>query len=116
MEYFGRGQCPFGVQVEEAAFNLKHPDDISAPVETTSGWRVVQLVAKRPARTVSLEETMFRIRSMLKAQKYDEIVTALAKKIKVDVNTATLAHATLPPASATGVTNANVTVTQSKLE
>ena len=97
MDCFGRGQCLLGRSFEEAAFALDKPRDVSAPVKGAQGYYLIQLVARRPAQAVSYDETMYRIRSMLKAEKYEEIVGALAKQIDVKVDDAVLSRAAVVP-------------------
>ncbi|CAI8171426.1 MAG: Foldase protein PrsA 1 [Flavobacteriales bacterium UBA4585] len=66
------GELPeFGINkmmpaFEEAAFALEAPGDYSAPVETSIGWHVIQLIEKKPL------------------QSFDELKSELKKKVKRD--------------------------------
>jgi len=61
------GELPeFGINkmmpaFEDAAFALKNPGDYSAPVQTTIGWHVIQLIEKKPIGSYeSLEKELSR--------------------------------------------------------
>ena len=66
------GELPeFGINkmmpaFEEAAFALEAPGDYSAPVETSIGWHVIQLIEKKPLPS------------------FDELKSELKKKVKRD--------------------------------
>jgi peptidyl-prolyl cis-trans isomerase SurA len=66
------GELPeFGINkmmpaFEEAAFALENPGDYSAPVQTSIGWHVIQLIEKKPIGT------------------YENLEKELARKVKRD--------------------------------
>ena len=66
------GELPeFGINkmmpaFEEAAFALQAPGDYSAPVQTSIGWHVIQLIEKKPLPS------------------FDELKSELSKKVKRD--------------------------------
>ena len=66
------GELPeFGINkmmpaFEEAAFALENPGDYSAPVQTTIGWHVIQLIEKKPIGS------------------FDSMAKELSKKVKRD--------------------------------
>jgi len=64
------GELPeFGINkmmpaFEEAAFSLEAPGDYSAPVETSIGWHVIQLIEKKPL--ASFEELQSELKKKVK--------------------------------------------------
>ena len=59
LNYFGRGQMD--PAFEQAAFALQHNGDISAPVKSSFGYHLIQLVDRKAATNKSLEEAKAEI-------------------------------------------------------
>ncbi len=54
---------PTGEDFVDAAFSLRTPGDVSAPVRTKRGLHLIQLVERRPARGESFEQIAAEVRS-----------------------------------------------------
>lgn len=78
--YFGARQMvkPFS----DAAFKLKPGEYTKEPVQTQFGYHVIYVEDKKPAKTVSFDEVKDRIKQQLKMQKFQEIISKEAKKLK----------------------------------
>lgn len=46
LPWFGTGRMV--PEFEEAAFNLKQPEELSKPVQTSYGWHIIRLIDKKP--------------------------------------------------------------------
>jgi len=64
--FFTRGKMV--KEFEEAAFGLKNPDDISAPVKTRFGYHIIKLHELRPSRAQAFGDVRDRIVAELKAK------------------------------------------------
>jgi peptidyl-prolyl cis-trans isomerase SurA len=81
------GELPeFGINkmmpaFEEAAFSLEAPGDYSAPVETSIGWHVIQLIEKKPL--VSFEELQSELKKKVKRDTRSRVgATRFMKRLK----------------------------------
>jgi peptidyl-prolyl cis-trans isomerase C len=85
MGTFARGQLPR--ELEEAAFALAE-GATSEIVQTSLGYHILRVEARRPARAESLEEAQARIRARLVREKTDrkmrELVASLLQRAKVN--------------------------------
>ena len=84
--FFGRGQMI--AEFEEAAFALKEPGDVSAPVLSQFGWHIIKLEGKSPSSVVPYDEVKAQIIQDLtnekKAEVYQEALESLKKTYKVE--------------------------------
>lgn len=62
---FERGKM--APEFEAAAFALQKPGDVSAPVKTSFGYHVIELLERQPQRTKTLEEVLPEVREELLA-------------------------------------------------
>jgi peptidyl-prolyl cis-trans isomerase C len=87
LDFFSRGQMV--PEFEDAAFALKEPGDISAPVKTTYGWHIIRLEEKRTPGVVPYDEVKPQILQYLtnekRNQKYQEELEKLKKDYKVEI-------------------------------
>ena len=81
------GELPeFGINkmmpaFEEAAFSLEAPGDYSAPVETSIGWHVIQLIDKKPL--ASFEELQSELKKKVKRDTRSRVgATRFMKRLK----------------------------------
>ena len=81
------GELPeFGINkmmpaFEEAAFSLEAPGDYSAPVETSIGWHVIQLIEKKPL--ASFEELQSELKKKVKRDTRSRVgATRFIKRLK----------------------------------
>ena len=81
------GELPeFGINkmmpaFEEAAFSLEAPGDYSAPVETSIGWHVIQLIEKKPL--ASFEELQSELKKKVKRDTRSRVgATRFMKRLK----------------------------------
>ena len=66
LDWFARGRMvpPF----EEAAFALKRPGELSAPVKTPYGYHIIELLGRRPAVQKPFEQVLPDLRREVEAQ------------------------------------------------
>jgi peptidyl-prolyl cis-trans isomerase C len=65
--FFGRGRMV--PAFEQAAFDLKKTGDLAGPVRTPFGYHIIQLVARKPATQMPINEVMSQLREQLAAQR-----------------------------------------------
>lgn len=86
-----RGATP-DRQLEEAAFRLRGPAELSPPVECADGVAVLRLIERRPARIPSLEESRSDVENRLaplrKRKVLDDLLARLRAKGKTSVEIA----------------------------
>ena len=85
------GELPeFGINkmmptFEEAAFALENPGDYSAPIQTSIGWHVIQLIEKKPIG--SFDSMAKELRKKVKRDSRNAIgAKRFIKKVKQDYN------------------------------
>ena len=85
------GELPeFGINkmmpaFEEAAFSLEAPGDYSAPVETSIGWHVIQLIEKKPLP--SFDELKSELKKKVKRDTRSRVgATRFMKRLKTEYN------------------------------
>ncbi len=90
LNWFPRGVMskPF----EEAAFALKNIGDISEPVQSESGWHIIQLKGRRPASVQSFEDARREIVHILQHQAFEEWVEKLIRHADIQRTKTQLAH------------------------
>jgi len=74
---------PRGVMVkpfEDAAFNLKRVGAVSSPVQTDFGWHVIELLGKREANQLPLEQVQTDIISALRQKHIETWVQGVIKQ------------------------------------
>lgn len=90
--FFGRGQMD--AAFEKAAFALK-PNEISAPVKSSYGYHVIQVLERKEAKGPEFEKAKADLKKNLEqtaGQKvFNEWFTALHKKAKIEIKDAQLA-------------------------
>ena len=90
--FFGRGQMD--AAFEKAAFALK-PNEISAPVKSTYGYHVIQVLERKEAKGPEFEKAKAELKKRLEqteGQKaFNDWFTALHKKAKIEIKDAQLA-------------------------
>ncbi|MDG1313343.1 MAG: peptidylprolyl isomerase, partial [Schleiferiaceae bacterium] len=70
---------------EEAAFALEAPGDYSAPVETSIGWHVIQLIEKKPLP--SFDELKSELKKKVKRDTRSRVgATRFMKRLKTEYN------------------------------
>ncbi len=69
----------------KAAFALKPGEITSEPVQTQFGWHVIKVEERRFAGASSYEEASDKIRSDLRNKAYENLLTELRGKAKVDI-------------------------------
>lgn len=70
LDAFGTGKMVYSFQ--EAAYALKEPNDVSAPVQSTYGWHIIKLVERKPL--ASFEEMKTELKSSIeKSPEYKTI-------------------------------------------
>lgn len=72
MNRFGAGQLS-SEEFENAAFDLKNPNDYSAPVESSFGWHIIKLVEKYPVKT--LEEMQSELENKVSRDERSRLIT-----------------------------------------
>ena len=80
LQRFGSGQLS-SEEFENVAFDLKTPNQISAPFESQFGWHIVKLIEKHPVR--SYDEMKAELDDKIKRDERSLLITnSLAKKLK----------------------------------
>lgn len=97
--WFIRGQMV--PEFEQAAFDLKKPDEISGPVRTQFGYHIIQLIAKKPQEQRSFEE----MKSLVAEQYQKEKVLSLYHQKLEEMTKLAFDHSTslTPVADALGL-------------
>jgi len=84
-----------GVELANAAFDLKTPGEIAGPVETPNGIEIVKLQVKTVALNRGFDEAKEAIRGRLarerRSKQYDDFVKKLEEEGKVSIDDAELA-------------------------
>jgi peptidyl-prolyl cis-trans isomerase C len=78
--FFARGRMV--PAFEQAAFNLKKPGDLAGPVRTPFGYHIIELVARKPAGQMTLEQALPQLRQQLTAQRNLDARKDLLNKIQ----------------------------------
>lgn len=79
------GEFPRGMMVpefEKAAFELKNPGDVSAPVKTQFGWHIIKLEERIPESPIPFEQVKARLLQELKDQKTQQALQDRAKELE----------------------------------
>jgi peptidyl-prolyl cis-trans isomerase C len=96
---FDRETSTLPKPVVEAAFAMKEPGEISAPIATDNGFVVLRLMAKIPGFSKPLPEVKRQIQRNLfrdlRTKAMDEFVADLRKKYTVTIDEAALAKVTV---------------------
>ena len=75
-------------EFEEAAFALKEPGDVSAPVQSQFGWHIIKLEAINPPAVVPFDDVKQQITQYLaneqRARKYRAELDVLQNEFKVE--------------------------------
>jgi peptidyl-prolyl cis-trans isomerase SurA len=80
LQRFGSGQLS-SEEFENVAFDLKTPNQISAPFESQFGWHIVKLIEKHPVR--SYDEMKAELEDKIKRDERSLLITnSLARKLK----------------------------------
>lgn len=80
LQRFGSGQLS-SEEFENVAFDLKTPNQISAPFESQFGWHIVKLIEKYPVR--SYDEMKAELEDKIKRDERSLLITnSLAKKVR----------------------------------
>ena len=82
LDWFARGRMvpPF----EAAAFELKQPGDVSAPVKTPYGYHVIELLGRKPAEQKSFEQALPELRQEIAAQINQRVRRGLWEQAEAD--------------------------------
>jgi peptidyl-prolyl cis-trans isomerase C len=80
LSWVARGQAP--PPLEQAAFALAKPNDLSPVVESPAGYHIIQLLERQAASTVPFEEAKGRIGQMLKQKQAGERLQAHVEQLK----------------------------------
>ena len=88
--FFARGRMV--PAFEQAAFDLKKPGDLAGPVRSPFGYHIIELVARKPAGQMTLQEALPQLRQQLIAQRSNDARKQLLDKIQgaAQVNQANL--------------------------
>jgi len=81
--FFSKGQMV--KEFEEVAFSLK-PGEISNIVKTEYGYHIIKCEEKKEAHSPTFEEVKENIESILRAQKENELISALLAKLTEQAN------------------------------
>ena len=79
------GEFPRGMMVpefEKAAFELKNPGDVSAPVKTQFGWHIIKLEQRIPESVMPFEQIKDRLIQELTDQKTQKVLQDKAKELE----------------------------------
>ena len=79
------GEFPRGMMVpefEKAAFDLKNPGDVSAPVKTQFGWHIIKLEERIPESPIPFEQVKAKLVQELKDQKTQKLLQDKAKVLE----------------------------------
>lgn len=80
LQRFGSGQLS-SEEFENVAFDLKTPNQISAPFESQFGWHIVKLIEKHPVR--SYDKMKAELEDKIKRDERSLLITnSLAKKVR----------------------------------
>lgn len=95
-DYMKRGEMASVPELEDAAFALKKPGELSSIVQSEFGYHIVKLVARRKIPTpVKFADVADRVRDgLLMARQrvvFEELITDLKSKSKVEVHPELLA-------------------------
>jgi hypothetical protein len=101
-EYFRRGDMASVSELEDAAFALEKPGELSPIVATEYGYHIIKLVARRKLATpVKVEEVSDHIRDSLLMTKqriaFEQMISDLRAKAKVEVHPELLARTSPAP-------------------
>ena len=69
----------------KAAFGLKAGEVTAEPVQTQFGWHVIKVEEKRVAGASSFEEAAEKIRTELRNKAYEQAISELRSKAKIDI-------------------------------
>ncbi|NNB93405.1 peptidyl-prolyl cis-trans isomerase [Corallococcus exiguus] len=78
---FARGELP-DRRMEEAAFALQTPGQVSPVVETAEGFAVLQLLERRPARTPPFEEVRAEVEGRVAPVRQRKVFDALRARLR----------------------------------
>lgn len=79
------GEFPRGVMVkefEDAAFNLREPGEISAPVKTQFGWHIIKLEDRIPEATTPFEQVKPQVLQELQERKTQDILKNRSEELE----------------------------------
>ncbi|MDR2991650.1 MAG: peptidylprolyl isomerase [Burkholderiaceae bacterium] len=78
--FFSRGRMV--PAFEQAAFNLKKPGDLAGPVRSPFGYHIIELVARKPAGQMTLDQALPQLRQQLAAQRSADARKDLLDKVQ----------------------------------